>query len=334
MATTSFTPITPPLTISLDDARNKIGYWRADQNNIQNEISGNHPDVAQSPVLTSKAFTFFLKDFQQLLGRIDYWNSGENTGFSYEPSAPTIDNPINAVRLYPGNNIGILPGNNPIGRLFGVGVTGFSPDLNSGGDDTIGLTKGGTHIYNISHAGPPLSAENGIMSYGGEIPASSEYTISLADAQSRILNWGLDQATIKEYTTLDNSPIVITESVAFHLNELKLILKEIEDYNGVKASALPPVVIPNPINAIRFYFGKKIEQGIPVAPYACLIAVGVTGFNSAVEPTNGGDDVIQLPELPVIPVNNTLQSAIYDFSYPCPTTCPNPSKGIMDPTFS
>ncbi len=334
MATTSVTPITPPLTISLDDARSKIGFWRADQSNIQNEISDSHPDVAQSPVLTSKAFTFYLKDFQQLFGRINYWNSGGNTGFSYEPSAPTRVNPVNAVRLYAGNNVETTPENNPIGRIVGVGVTGFRPDFNSGGDDVINLTTGATHIYDISHAGPPLSAENGIMSHSGEIPASSEFTISLADAQSRILNWGVDQATIKEYLTLNNSPVVITGSVAFHLDELKIILGAIEDYNESEASIIPPVAISNPITAIRFYFGKKIEQGMPIAPYACLIAVGVTDFNSTTGQTNGGIDVIQLPELPVIPVNNALKSAIYDFSYPCPTTCPSPGMGIMDPTFS
>lgn len=334
MATSSVTPQTLPAGISLAEARSKIGYWRADQNSIQNEISGSHPDVAQSPVLTSKAFTFYLSDFQQLLGRINYWNSDKNTNYSYQPAQPTIENPINAIRLYPGNSDENIPGHPPIGSLIGVGVTNFRPDYNSGGIDTIALTNNGIHIYDISHANPPLPATESIMSYNGDVPASSEYTISLADAQSRILNWGIDQATIKEYSSFDNAPVLITGSAAFHLDELKAILRLIEDYNGSEAPLVPPVVISNPINAIRFYFGKKIEQGMPVAPYACLIAVAVSGFVISSVPNIGGTDIIELPQLPTIPINNILQSAIYDFSYPCPTTCPNPNKGITDSSFS
>lgn len=150
------------------------------------------------------------------------------------------------------------------------------------------------------------------------------FTISLDDAQQRITNWQGDQTLIKNALSqnlpLRNSPVLNINAFTFDLADITDLIVRIGLYN---ASTPPPA---EPINGIRFYLGKVVTPTIPEPPYSCLVAVGVSGF----EPNEnvGGDDIITLPSAHSKPP--TLEESIFDFSYPCPTTCADPGKGIMD----
>jgi hypothetical protein len=317
-----------PGTIVLDTAQTRINWWRQDQQVMQTSIRVTHPELSNRPLLTTKSFAFKLEDLQYLLHRIDYWNTNCNPSYAGGPRTAINTNPINAIRLYPGNKAQTTIGSTAVGCLMGVGVTRFRPEDNSGGNDLVYLNGGASGIYDISQPCPNLCPQFGIMNSQTEIAVEEPFTISLSDAKTRISNWTADQTAVKAVTTINNSPVVNINSAAFALSDLQSLLAEIDLYNGLQPIVSPTPSIANPVNGVRFYFGKKTHEGMPVAPYACLIAVGVTGFSPA--SNLGGNDVVALPALPT-PTHpyNGLVSSIYDFSYPCPTTCDNYGAGLM-----
>lgn len=157
------------------------------------------------------------------------------------------------------------------------------------------------------------------------------FTLQLTDAQSRIERWQYDQGAIKNALAsipnpnpLINSPVLSINAFTFELHDLCQLFERIFQYNnpGVPFQLhLADYSINNPINAVRFYLGEKD----PADPGACLIGVGVVDFQP---PGLGGQDVIS--QLPVINNQPENETSIYDFSYPCPTTCPTPGQGIMN----
>lgn len=305
-------------TIALNIAQNRISAWRQDQVAIQNWLYTQGSSLFNLPELTAKAFTFYLEDFQNLLERINIYNTGVALGYMTGISQAKV----NAIRIYPGNY------DQSVGRMMGVAVTNFTPALNTGGVDVVQLpTVEGDGIYDVSHPCPELYPELGIMEQELDIPAGPAFTISLTDAQGRIQKWQEDQTNLR--SALQGNPLVISPvvnmvSAAFHLDDLQQMVNDIYVFNGWEPLPIPEPIVTNPVNAVRFYFGK-VEAGAPVPPYACLMAVAVTNFDY--NGNNGGDDVIMLP---VSGAHPDYQSSIYDFSYPCPPTCPNPGKSIMD----
>jgi hypothetical protein len=143
------------------------------------------------------------------------------------------------------------------------------------------------------------------------------YTISLHDAQTRITDWQSDQTTLQSalsgQPSLSSLPPLTIHALTFQLENLTDMFRRIAANNS-----LHPTGSMN-INAVRFYLGN----GTDASGNACLIAVGVSGFNQALGV--GGVDII---ELPAGQVGET--SGIYDFSAPCPPTCPSPNGGILD----
>lgn len=152
----------------------------------------------------------------------------------------------------------------------------------------------------------------------------NRFTITLDDAQQRVTNWQGDQALIRnalvQNLPLHNSPVLNINAFTFDLADLTDLITRIALYNNSN----PP--IGDPINGIRFYLGKVVNTTIPEPPYSCLVAVGVSNF--APNENVGGNDIITLPSAHSKPP--TLEESIFDFSYPCPTTCADPGKGIMD----
>lgn len=152
----------------------------------------------------------------------------------------------------------------------------------------------------------------------------SRYTISLDDAQQRITNWQSDQSLIKNAVLHDlplaNSPVLNINAFTFDLADIRDLVNRIDLYN----ITTPPGDAS--ISGIRFYLGKVITPTMPEPPYSCLVAVAVSGFRP--NENVGGDDIITLPSAHSKPP--TLEESIFDFSYPCPTTCADPGKGIMD----
>lgn len=144
------------------------------------------------------------------------------------------------------------------------------------------------------------------------------FTISQTTADARIKHWRDDQQTIQNalanHPQYQNLPPLTINAFTFHYSDLFDLFNRIGEYNtsnnGAPHKPIVPVTptIENPINAIRFYLGVTPT---PEPPFSCLIAVGVTGFN--ISQNNGGTDVLSI---------SPLGSSIYDFSYPCPTTCP------------
>jgi hypothetical protein len=144
------------------------------------------------------------------------------------------------------------------------------------------------------------------------------YTISLSEAQTRISDWQDAQADIKaelsaSSSVLNSAPLNI-HAFTVSLDNLKDLIRRIDDNNTTHPSG------SENINAVRFYAASKATA---TDPEGCLVYVAVTGFDSST--SDGGEDVLTLP------AGQTGEtSGIYDFSFPCPTTCPPAGSGIMD----
>ena len=153
----------------------------------------------------------------------------------------------------------------------------------------------------------------------------SQFTINQQDAQSRILACRKDQTDIKAALqndpNLNNLPCLNIHAFTFSLTDLKQLVNRIEAFNNQVTN--PPVV---PIDAIRFYLGEKHPHDPNIAKYACLIPIAVQDFEP--ENNNGGKDLLNLPVLGN--ENPSSPNAIYDFSFPCPSTCAEVGHSIMD----
>lgn len=90
-------------------------------------------------------------------------------------------------------------------------------------------------------------------------------------------------------------------------------LTEMNNLTKTLSSGKFPVIN---IQAVRFYLGLT-QEGVP-----CLMMVGVAGDYDP-ERQEGGVDILEVGP------STSLESAVYDFSCPCPYTCatgpvPNP----------
>src|SRR4051812_750227 len=75
--------------ISLADAQARIGNLQTSQTDIQKALTAN-PDLINNPVLNIHAFTMKLVELENLLERINLYNS----------ESANESNPINAIRFY------------------------------------------------------------------------------------------------------------------------------------------------------------------------------------------------------------------------------------------
>ncbi len=153
----------------------------------------------------------------------------------------------------------------------------------------------------------------------------SDFTISQDDARVRINAWRKDQTDIKaallNYPNLNNLPCLNIHAFTFTLTDLKQLCNRIDAFNNQITN--PPVV---PIDAIRFYLGEKQPVDPNTPKYACLIPIAVQDFEP--QNNNGGKDLLNLPVLGN--ENPPSPNAIYDFSFPCPSTCAEVNHSIMD----
>jgi hypothetical protein len=142
----------------------------------------------------------------------------------------------------------------------------------------------------------------------------AKYTIPLAEAKTRITAWKTDQGNIQNelnHAGSSNLPCLTINAFTFELQDLTDLLVRIDAYNKVHQT--------DHVNAVRFYLGKSVPS-LPEVPYACLVGVGVSNFSPV--NNNGGEDILTLPP--------TTDSSIYDFSFPCPSTCAEVGHSIMD----
>lgn len=158
--------------------------------------------------------------------------------------------------------------------------------------------------------------------------STPEFTILKYDAQDRIRHWKTHQTEIQSVLlnqpNLINSPCLQINAFTFKLDDLYKLFVRIHNHNNPSAQPLPPPSASNttnPIKAIRFYLGLKEDPTNEIPPYACMMAVPVENFNPM--SFNGGADIVYLPQ-------GSEASSIYDFSFPCPSTCAEVNQSIMD----
>ena len=147
------------------------------------------------------------------------------------------------------------------------------------------------------------------------------FTIPLAEEKKRIINWQAEQISVQaalkeDHGSLINAVPLTAHAFTYHLEELRHLITLIAGYNDSENGA------QNPVNAVRFYLGKRSVQNNPAYSSPDLMAVAVAGFNPNY--SEGGLDVINItPWAPDA-------SGIFDFSYPCPTTCGNLKQSLLD----
>jgi hypothetical protein len=149
---------------------------------------------------------------------------------------------------------------------------------------------------------------------------TQDFTITLEEAQKRFEALKTIQNKIKEELTdipLKESKLLEISAHTFQLNDLYDLFERIYKFNNPQEPTLnlDKTTIANPINAIRFYPGQKFNTSTEKFQI-CLMAVAVTGFNGI--SNLGGQDVKNLPDI----TGTVSISSIYDFSFPCPSTCP------------
>ena len=149
----------------------------------------------------------------------------------------------------------------------------------------------------------------------------TNFTINEQTATDRIDEWQQEQATIKTalgQNPAANSNVLDIKAFTFKLEDIVEFVNRIYLANnpgGGTAWQMPMPTSSDTTNGIRFYVGEK-ETSNPNVLEPCLIAVAVDNFTPS---TSGGSDVL---DLPTAPGSTLVSQAIYDFSYPCPTTCP------------
>ncbi len=100
---------------------------------------------------------------------------------------------------------------------------------------------------------------------------------------------------------------------------------------GSELEALLELMNSNGLDAVRFYFGMKPRPDGKFGLKPCFIMAGVKGFE--VDFTNPDDPVVtNVGEEMYFPdrISNVEGEFVYDFSYPCPSTCQNDSP-LMNP---
>ncbi len=133
-----------------------------------------------------------------------------------------------------------------------------------------------------------------------------------------------------------NGQLSLTEAETFTRNWVETGTITANDFRAfsVRASelnALLELVNSNGLDAVRFYFGMKPRPDGKFGLKPCLVMAGVQGFevdfSNPNDPvvTNAGKE-IYFPDRK----SNVEGEFVYDFSYPCPSTCQNDSP-LMDP---
>lgn len=152
--------------------------------------------------------------------------------------------------------------------------------------------------------------------------------IPLHEAQARITHWREDQSKLidvlkdsQEGHLMEGLPMLHVKAFTFKYQELAELIDKIRVHND----RIPETEAANRINGLRFYLGVKDYASDALSPAPCLVITGVSEFYP--HESMGGDDVICIDDL----VNPSI---IYDFSYPCPSTCGNEGHTIMDYTSS
>jgi hypothetical protein len=130
-----------------------------------------------------------------------------------------------------------------------------------------------------------------------------DYTITMEVAQGRIQTYNQNKNNIN------------TGAFTMRLSELANLCNRVVQYDLQSDTQNPAP--PTPVNAIRFYLGAEPDNFGNLA--ACLICVPVSGFvHDGQNSINGGQDIFSLR---LGSFANEEADAIYDFSFPCPTTC-------------
>ncbi len=173
-----------------------------------------------------------------------------------------------------------------------------------------------------------------------------EHTINLLDAQQRIINWQNERKNIKGDA---DSPILQINAFTFRFVEMFNLCASIYNFNNdVQQIPLLADTANEQLtyNALRFYLGirdsvvPENEINDPKKVEACLICVPVSGLryqhvteansngncyiaNNSTPPllceiTSGGYDNLEL-----FSNSNEFENpnGIFDFSFPCPSTC-------------
>lgn len=150
---------------------------------------------------------------------------------------------------------------------------------------------------------------------------ADHYIITLPEAKKRIAQWQADQSELiakmagTPLHIYEDLPMLQVKAFTFEFSEMADLIDKIKTYNETADVK---------IDGLRFYLGVNDEVGEATVPQACLVAVGVSNFDP--EMSMGGDDVL------CVDTDTDSPSIIYDFSYPCPSTCGNAGHTIMDYT--
>lgn len=132
-----------------------------------------------------------------------------------------------------------------------------------------------------------------------------------------------------------NAPSCLTmKAFTFALDDITDLLNRISNFNGgTPVNFFPLERKEGSVTGIRFYLGMKpnpaYDSSMPDAPeyIPCLVFLPVTDFEAGYKkddkyiPAKAGND---LTNLPILNEENIVElgSALYDFSFPCPNSCP------------
>jgi hypothetical protein len=134
------------------------------------------------------------------------------------------------------------------------------------------------------------------------------YTISKEETEERVDRWMHGGFTIVPYSEESSkrhkSPTADTETI-----ELNSFLFDFEDFKQFVARVA--LLTPGTVTGVACRIGIKGDNT------ACLIFEALEGFSP--DPLAPGR---RRGDLPNLPDGNKETTARYDFSYPCPPTCP------------
>ena len=137
-------------------------------------------------------------------------------------------------------------------------------------------------------------------------------TISKETADGYVKNWKTGSYTFAPVLDKNNANQLQLDSFVFSINDFKDYVARVDAYNLNNPT--------NPITGTVCRIGIKPLDIIPGNPvYPGLFFEPVVGFTRV--PLNAGSMLGDIPPLkPTTP--GEVTSARYDFSYPCPPTCP------------
>ena len=156
-----------------------------------------------------------------------------------------------------------------------------------------------------------------------------------ANQKGALKVWNASKKVPPSKNDFSNTPISLTmNAFTFSIEEIKILVSRVNAYNKTNSKKA---------NAIRFYTGIKENRFAGIVPGApklipCLVFVPVTGFvkgelspQGKYTPPKGGTDLSSIPSATTgLQSRGTMardasedDSAYYDFTFPCPDTCPD-----------